>query len=649
MDIEPVWMVQALPDPSARQPSPDSQEKVRWNSFPSCDNEMLEEAHNGGKGYRGEVLVYGRKYVVDMKQMTMRPLYWNEEMDIRPVRRGTYFLKSSNGSWCPYDSEDSKIIEDLYSSAVPALKDQVEIETTLHDGQHKVAIKKTRGSRVDPGAKERGEDFVLEIRQRKSMMSVLGYSIGTVQQVVYRGLPPGGVEAKTKGKESSQGLNKKMQQSLAPQHLVFLVHGIGERMWSKGNNVGMPSLRKQSDDLRESSERLLEELCIQDSEKLKLESVASPEGSTDLGAGFIEFLPVEWYDEVHQSGGEKGEHNGIDNNLNRISLPSIPALRQFANEVLMDIMYYLTPRLMNIIVETVASKMKRMFTTFSKYNPDFHGKVIIMGHSLGTIITYDILKAQPQGKLNVSMNSPTLEVPVLNFEPCAFVACGSPIGVFLTLRGGAEEGLDLSFPTTPHFYNVFHPMDPVAYRLEPLVDKRLSGLPPANVPHKGGDRMHVVARKMKGDLLAAVDSASSTVDAGLKNISKGLSVIGAFSSYPADRAKIENGPAEVKLPRDQIAEAAASLNERVDWALQEHPLDGIHPYPAAIWAHGSYFGNIDLLLFVVKLLEKEKSSLQLSGDIPAELLEAALKESGNLSTMPMLTQGDMEGIMEGKG
>ena len=45
-------------------------------------------------------------------------------------------------------------------------------------------------------------------------------------------------------------------------------------------------------------------------------------------------------------------------------------------------------------------------------------------------------------------------------------------GMFLAVRGIASLGPDFCFPTCPSFLNIFHPFDPVAYRIESLVDTR---------------------------------------------------------------------------------------------------------------------------------------------------------------------------------
>ena len=46
------------------------------------------------------------------------------------------------------------------------------------------------------------------------------------------------------------------------------------------------------------------------------------------------------------------------------------------------------------ILDTVVSEINRLFTLFSERNEDFKGKVSIMGHSLGSLIAFDLLSHQ---------------------------------------------------------------------------------------------------------------------------------------------------------------------------------------------------------------------------------------------------------------
>ena len=53
---------------------------------------------------------------------------------------------------------------------------------------------------------------------------------------------------------------------------------------------------------------------------------------------------------------------------------------------------------------------------------------------------------------------PTVRYAKLNFEPANMFAVGSPIGLFVTVRGVTSFGLDFKLPTCASFYNIFHPV-----------------------------------------------------------------------------------------------------------------------------------------------------------------------------------------------
>lgn len=70
------------------------------------------------------------------------------------------------------------------------------------------------------------------------------------------------------------------------------------------------------------------------------------------------------------------------------------------------------------------------------------------------------------------------------------------VGMFVTVRGVDTLGLNFKLPTTESFFNIFHPYDPVAYRIEALVNPDLAPLRPVLVPHhKGRKRMHLELRE----------------------------------------------------------------------------------------------------------------------------------------------------------
>ncbi|XP_034048269.1 membrane-associated phosphatidylinositol transfer protein 2-like isoform X1 [Thalassophryne amazonica] len=91
------------------------------------------------------------------------------------------------------------------------------------------------------------------------------------------------------------------------------------------------------------------------------------------------------------------------------------------------------------------------------------------------------------GSRRSSNNSTVLDGGSLgkfDFEVTDFFLFGSPLGLVLALRKTVVPSLDVSAlrPACQQVYNLFHPADPSASRLEPLLDKRFYLLPPFSVP-----------------------------------------------------------------------------------------------------------------------------------------------------------------------
>ncbi|TPP62421.1 SEC23-interacting protein, partial [Fasciola gigantica] len=104
----------------------------------------------------------------------------------------------------------------------------------------------------------------------------------------------------------------------------------------------------------------------------------------------VEFLPITWHDGLHS------DATGIDDQLNQISLRSIPKLRQFTNGTLMDILFYTSSKYCQVIIDTVATEMCRLRKLFLDRNPNFKGGFSVIGHSLGSVIAFDLLSHQGQ-------------------------------------------------------------------------------------------------------------------------------------------------------------------------------------------------------------------------------------------------------------
>lgn len=146
-----------------------------------------------------------------------------------------------------------------------------------------------------------------------------------------------------------------------------------------------------------------------------------------------------------------------------------------------------------------------------------------------------------------------------------FIMIGSPAGLFTALRGvNPSKGRPLGspaagmlypgcapggLPVCRRMYNVFHPFDPVAYRLEPLIQK--AGCPrPQLVPyHRGG-------RKLKMNI----------VDAG-ENVAKTMDKVAAAFTFSFRRSKEETSePVRRPPPRKQAA-ACGRCTSPLGWLV----------------------------------------------------------------------------------
>jgi len=68
--------------------------------------------------------------------------------------------------------------------------------------------------------------------------------------------------------------------------------------------------------------------------------------------------------------------------------------RDIFNTTAPDIIQYLSPQYKSVIHHCVVSKLNDVFLETKQTSKNFRGKVGIVAHSLGTVITYDILCLQ---------------------------------------------------------------------------------------------------------------------------------------------------------------------------------------------------------------------------------------------------------------
>ena len=83
-------------------------------------------------------------------------------------------------------------------------------------------------------------------------------------------------------------------------------------------------------------------------------------------------------------------------------------------------------------------------------------------HTINTIQTIHKRCNYTQTSEVSGTGQPEVSPTLLSFQPEHFFALGSPLGLFLTVRGVHSLDKEYSLPTCKRFYNIFHPVSQVA-------------------------------------------------------------------------------------------------------------------------------------------------------------------------------------------
>ncbi|XP_047406337.1 phospholipase DDHD2 isoform X2 [Sciurus carolinensis] len=604
--------------------------KETWIPFNSEDSQQLEEAYGSGKDCNGRVVpTDGGRYDVHLGERMRYAVYWDELAS--EVRRCTWFYKGDkDNKYVPYSESFSQVLEETYKLAVTLDEWKKKLESPnreiiiLHNPKLMVHYQPIAG------CDEWGSTPTEQGRPRTVKRGVENISVD-----IHCGEP------------------------LQIDHLVFVVHGIGPAC-----DLRFRSIVQCVNDFRSVSLNLLQTHFKKAQENQQI--------------GRVEFLPVNWHSPLHST--------GVDVDLQRITLPSINRLRHFTNDTILDVFFYNSPTYCQTIVDTVASEMNRIYTLFLQRNPDFKGGVSIAGHSLGSLILFDILTNQKdslgdidseKGSLNIAVDqgdAPTLEedlkklqlseffnvfekekvdkealmlctdrdlqemgiplgprkkilnyfrtrknsvvsvkYPRLIYKPEIFFAFGSPIGMFLTVRGLKRIDPTYKFPTCKGFFNIYHPFDPVAYRIEPMVVPGVEFEPMLIPHHKGRKRMHLELREgltrmsmdLKNNLLGSLRMAwKSFTRAPYPALQ---------ASETAEETEAEPESSLEKSSDINMDETSAAVKEvppinvgmlnggqRIDYVLQEKPIESFNEYLFALQSHLCYWESEDTVLLVLK-------------------------------------------------
>ena len=333
-------------------------------------------------------------------------------------------------------------------------------------------------------------------------------------------------------------------------HLVFCIHGIGQNLGKKYQYVNFAHTVNV---LRSNLKKMY-------SQSAQLKTICKKEGFDDWEENCrTQVIPITWRNKVgfNTDDAEVNSEEPELPTLSDITVDGVRPLRKVLGDVVLDLLLYGEAHYKHKILQEVTGQLNHVYHLYRSRHPNFDGKVHIMGHSLGSLLIFDILANQDRYPLDFDVEN--------------FFSIGSPVGVFKLIQktkigDGKSKTLNFERPQCKNLFNIFHVCDPVAYRIEPLVDKSFSAIQSAYVPH-----------------WTSSDIASKVLEIG-----------GSFMNNEPTKES-----STLTLTNRQL-NLLTKLNHagRVDYAFLPSFLEV--DLISAIKAHVSYFEEMDLAAFMLK-------------------------------------------------
>ena len=350
---------------------------------------------------------------------------------------------------------------------------------------------------------------------------------------------------------------KKKEEKFKKIHLSFCVHGIGQTLGSKYEYVNFP---KTINTFRSSIHNIIADLKkdkdMHDDVKLQV-------------------LPITWRDKLNF------DHPTNDNTLPSFSeiCPSgATTIRSLIGDIGLDILLYDDVYYQRQIIDAVITELNEKYEIYKKHHPNIEIEISLIGHSLGSLILFDILSTQEYcHKLNFKVNN--------------FFGVGSPVSIFKLIQRYNFKKL-----ACENYYNIFHECDPIGYRIEPLVNRSVANVKPV--------------------VIATLSSPDIIIDK-VKNINLINDYI-LGSDLLKNKSSITNLTLDGKLNESHIK----SLHEhnsfgRLDYVIKSKLLD--LDVINALSSHVSYFENLDMINFIIKKLLAKNTKLSLQESIKLNL------------------------------
>ncbi|XP_006789751.1 membrane-associated phosphatidylinositol transfer protein 2-like isoform X5 [Neolamprologus brichardi] len=218
-----------------------------------------------------------------------------------------------------------------------------------------------------------------------------------------------------------------------------------------------------------------------------------------------------------------------------------------------------------------------------------------------------------------------------DFEVSDFFLFGSPLGLVLALRKTVIPMLDVAQlrPACQQVYNLFHPADPSASRLEPLLERKFHLLPPFSVPRyqrfplgDGNSALLADVVQSHGGVFMDSSYPSSPVTGPLSRGQRRASEVSIASQV--------SGMAD-SYTATNIANIAARWwgTKRLDFAL--YCPDALTAFPTVALPHlfhASYWESTDVVSFLLRQVMRHENSsiLELDGKEVSEFTPSKPRE-----------------------
>ncbi len=303
-------------------------------------------------------------------------------------------------------------------------------------------------------------------------------------------------------------------------HIIFVIHGIGVSQAS----------------LLESEKKLIE--CL---EKVK-------NFRRNMFTKCVEIKMLDWKSFLV----EKMSHR-----IGEITLKNNESKRHLMNTVPADLLFYLSKNHSKKILVQIVKQANEIASQFSKYKDVRYS---FLAHSLGSVIAYDLL--EKNFKLKTEQTHKTSNKIRLAFDIDYIFNIGSPLGLFLTISHDQKIMPLDEMKFVKGIFNIYHPHDLFAYRLEPALSFMSKIKKPIHIPFYKNDGYK--KHKESGTLLQI---------------------------YCCPKKKNKNFNEENNVEIN---------HKRYDFELQESFLEYCIETLGIIESHTSYWKNMDAIYFILR-------------------------------------------------